>query len=178
MTAGYDDYKQALIELRDLPSRTATELEQARLAHAKANALADEAVTAADKAVADALKAVQAQLAEARTALGPLGLAELVPARIHPNAGADPATREDMAEAGRSLVAAVDQLRQVTQAEAQRIAADTERRKRETAQRQQLAREAAERAAAAAARRKRLVWSGVAVVIVVVTAVLVVFLTR
>lgn len=174
MTSTYDDYSRALTELKDLPARLAADLDEAKKTHNQATALADKAVTAAEAAAADTAKAIEAQLAAARTALEPLGKANLVPPRTRGSGGSKPgATRADVAEAEQALAAAVNQVRYAVQAQIARTEAENQRLAREAAERERLAREAAERAAAAAARRKKLIQVGAVAALVLVVLIVI-----
>jgi hypothetical protein len=163
MTATYDNYCHALAQLRDLPSRTAADLDHSRETHARADAMAYDSISAAEATASETLRVVEAQLAAARTALEPLGKSNLIPPRIRPSGGAGTATRDEIRRVQHSLAAAVNQVRQVAQSEIERIESD----------RRRLAREAAERHSAAAARRKRLIRAGVAAAAVVVVLVVI-----
>ncbi len=168
MTTTYDDYRRALTQLKDLPARMAADLEQAKKSHAKATGIADKAVMAAGAVAADTIKAVEAQLAAARTALEPLGKSNLVPPRTRGSGSKGNATRADVAEAQQALAAAVNQVRYAVQAQIAWTEAENQRLAREAAERERLASEAAERAAAAAARRKNLIRLGAAAAFAVV----------
>lgn len=174
MTSTYDDYRRALTQFKDLPTRLAADLDQAKKTHGQATALADKAVTAAEAAVADTTKAVEAQLAAARFVLEPLGKANLIPPRTRASGGKNnAATRADVAEAQQALAAAVNQLRYAVQAQIAMIEAENQRLAREAAERERLAREAAERAAAAAARQKKLIQVGAAAAMVLVVLIVI-----
>jgi cobalamin biosynthesis Mg chelatase CobN len=158
MTTDYAAYREALAQLKDLPARMAADLEQAKKAHNQATALADQAVMVADAAAADTTKAVEAQLAVARSALEPLGKPNLIPPRTRASGGRKTAaTRADVAEAQQALAVAVNQVRSTVKAQVERTEAENQRLAREAIERERLAREAAEQAAAAAARRKKLI---------------------
>jgi len=162
MTTTYDDYRRALTQLKDLPARTAADLDQAKKTHDQAIDLADKAVTSSEAAAADTTKAVEAQLAAARSALEPLGKSNLIPPRTRASGSKMAATRVDVAEAQRALVAAVSQLRYAVQAQIARTEAENQRLARETAERERLAWETAQRAAAATSRQKKLIQVGAA----------------
>jgi hypothetical protein len=178
MTVNYEDYRRALLQLKELPSRTAADLEHAKQTRAQADALADKAVSSADDAAADTLKAIEAHLTASRAALEPLGRSNLVPPHIRPSGGIATATRDDVAKAQQGLAAAVNALRQIVKAEIQRIESENERLAREGAERERLAREAAARVAAAAARRKKLIRLGAVgtMLLVVLIVILIVIL--
>jgi hypothetical protein len=173
MTTTYDDYRRALAQLSDLPSRIAADLNETQQTHVRAGALADGAVSAADARASAAMTAIQAQLAAARQALEPLGKQNLIPPRIRPSGGANTATRDDVLKAQQSLAAAVNQLRLAIQSEIERTRAESERLAREEAERNRLAREAAERASAAAARRRRQIQVGVAAALVLAVLIVI-----
>jgi len=173
MTPGYDDYRKALAQLKDLPSRMAADLEQAKKTHNQATALADNAVTAADAAAADTTKAVEAQLAAARSALEPLGKSNLIPPRTVASGSKTAATRADVAEAQQALAAAVNKVRYAVKAEVERTEAENQRLAREAIERERRAREAAERAAAAAARRKKLIQASAATALALVILIVI-----
>lgn len=169
----YDDYKRALVLLRDLPGRTDADLEHARQTHAQATALADSAATAADSSAAGAIAAVEAQLTAARTVLAPLDRSNLIPPRIRPSGGVGRATRDDVAHAQAALATAVNHLREAVRAEMARIEAESGRLTRAAGDRERMAREAAERAAA---RRKKLIQFGVAGVLVLLLLIMIVII--
>ncbi len=173
MMARYKDYLRSLEEIIMLPARTSSSLEEARQTHDQAIALADQAVGAADVVAAESFKTIEAQLAEARTALNLLDRANLVPPQIRASGGIATASRDDVAMAYRTLASAVHQLRQAVESEIKRIKVEDERRSRESAERARLAQEAAERAAVAAARRKKLIRLGMIGVVLLVFAIVI-----
>jgi hypothetical protein len=174
VTDTYDDYRRALTELRELPTLAAADLDHSRQTHVRADALADEAISAADTAGSGTLRAIEAQLAASRLALQPLGRSNLIPPRIRPSGGARTANRDDILEAQRCLAGAVNRLRQAAQAELGRTEAENGRLARESAERERLAREAAERVAAAASHRKRLLGFGVAAALLLIVLIVIV----
>jgi hypothetical protein len=176
VTTTYDSYRRALAQLKDLPSRTAADLEHGKRSHDHAGALADDAVRTADAAADDMLKAIEAQLTSARSALEPLGTSNLVPPHIRPSGGVTTASRDDVAKAQQSLAAAVNQLRQAVQSELHRSEVDHERLAREAAERERLARDAGERTTAAV-RRKQLIRLGVAGAVLLAALVVILIVT-
>lgn len=178
MRSAEDDYRRALAEIAELPAQFAAALNQSKLTHARAIAVADQAVESADALSSDSLRSVEDQLADARTVLGRLGKANLVPPHIRPSGGAAGGTRDDVAAAQQALAVSVNCLRQAVEDEVRRAEVEERERAREAAERAQLAREAAERAAAAMVHRKKILRlsSFVAVFLALAVIVLVIIL--
>ena len=170
VTIAYDDYRRALDRVRDLPAQTAAELGDARQAQDRAGLLAERAVATAQLTADDATKAIEAQLAAARTVLELVDKPNLIPPHIRPSGGPKTATRDDIASAQQALAAGVNTVRQVVQAEIKRIGLEAAERLRAA----RAAADAAARTAAARARRRRLI--KIAVFTAVPTAILIVIL--
>lgn len=162
MTIGYDDYRRDLLRLRDLPGQLTADVDQAKQSEAAAIDLAARAVSASDTTAANALTFVESQLAAARTALEPLGKADLIPRQIRASGGISSATRHEVTQAQHALAAAVNQVRVLVQAEIRRVESENDRLARAAAYRERLARDAAERAAAESLRRTRIIQAAAA----------------
>ncbi len=143
--AAYADYHDALVRLVQLPESVAERRSNAVESHAKAVALADQAVTDADHRAQVAEESVLKQLSKARELLQPIGILTVIPAKVLPTEQLDQAVQEDvnralaaLAEGVKALDLAVqrekasrtDEDRRRAKAEADRLARLEQQRKR------------------------------------------------